>query len=71
MSTEQNLLLKYLFIPDKGMSTSQFGFDINYYIAVGLLDEAVTVFIAEQTEYKDEKKLSLSISKHSTTDSIC
>lgn len=43
-------LLKYLFILDNDMSTKQFKSDINYYIAIGPLDEVVTVFITFSTK---------------------
>lgn len=39
------LLMAYMFVTDNDMSASQFSSDINYYIAPGLLDEMVTVFI--------------------------
>lgn len=39
------LLLKFLFIPDNGTSISQFESDNNYFIAMGVFDEVVTVFI--------------------------
>lgn len=43
-------LLKYLFILDNDMSTKQFKFDTNCYIATGPLDEVVTVFITFSTK---------------------
>lgn len=47
--------MAYLFISDNDMSTSQFNSDINYYIAPGLLEEVVTVFITKQPQYKKKK----------------
>lgn len=39
------------------MSSRQFNSDINYYLAIGLLDETLTVFSTQQSGDKEEKHI--------------